>query len=118
MKHLIEKIGEVSNGNSDEVVYKKLAPQDKFILSCCADDGSIIHSIPFDEKETALRAGIYSIIHGQKVNLHIRENTGSRPQRQPAWFIPLKKIQRLLDKSNNNAENVISTLMEEAYVYE
>lgn len=108
---------EVVNDESGEVIYKKLVPQDKFVLSCCADDGSIIYSMPFDGKESALRAGIYSIIHGQKVSLHIRENTGSRPQMQPARFIPLKKIQRLLDESDNNVEEVIATLMEEPYVY-
>ena len=109
---------EVVNDESGEVIYKKLGPQDKFVLSCCADDGSIIHSMPFDGKEPALRAGIYSIIHGQMVSLHIRENTGSRPQTQPARFIPLKKIQRLLDESDNNVEEVIATLIEEPYVYD
>ena len=30
----------------------------------------------------------------------------------------MKKIQRLLDESNNNVEEVIATLMEEPYVYD
>lgn len=104
---------EVVNDESGDIIYQKAASRDKFILSCCADDGSIVYSMPFDERDSALSAGIYSVIRGEQVSLHIRENTGNRTQQQPARFISLKKIQRLLDEYNNNVDDVVSVLEEE-----